>query len=63
MRFGNQPHRRGACTGALKLTALARQWYADADVDVKRAGLSLELLDLARGCLTRRVASQPLLAA
>jgi hypothetical protein len=37
MRFGNQPHRRGACTGALKLTALARQWYADADVDAATA--------------------------
>ena len=29
---------------------------------VKLAGLSLEFLDLVRGCLTRRVASQPLLA-
>ena len=53
MRFGNQPHRRGVCTGASSdwalssmmpkavpdapLGARARQWYADADVDTAAA--------------------------
>ena len=53
MRFGNQPHRRGVCTGALRLTApfqydaeggarrslglLARQCQADADVEAAAA--------------------------